>query len=606
MVSKENINIMEYQNRSPVCCILGHVDVGKTRLLDKMRESHIQDKEVGGITQQIGATYFSKEALTRMTTGLNCGVEIAGLLMIDTPGHDCFSQMRTIGVKVCHLAIVVVDLIKGLEKQTIQCIELLKSTKTPFIIALNKLDKIDGWKKTNLLSLNSCLKEQSKHATERLKQYTNKIIAQLAKLEINGLLYYENKNVDEFISMVPVSALTNEGLADLIVLISKLTTRNFKKTLNDNPLFKYTHGYIIDLKKEEKLGTIYYTILMNGKLKKGDVMLLEKNDGTPIQTKIKDIFIPEDETEMKNKPILKPISDIAGTCGVALKLVDDIENDVSLGGLLLSNQEPSIATDLFAKYCSSGHFSDKDFTYDKNGIIINVPAKSMADAVVQIFKSEPNNSIKISNIHVGKINKVLIIKASNANTAEKGTFEHEYSKRYSVILNYDTNYQSDDVFDDEILNMANSTNVKIISDNIIYKLFDKYKQYIALIDQTLRKQHSNIIKPFELQVLPKYIFRKKSPLIIGTKILQGTIMINNYIEAKNGTNRLILGKITGIQKNEKPLDKATKGDEVCLKIEQENSQIEYGRQFDHTWELHNYMSTEDQLLSGKYPDVFNI
>ena len=131
--------------RSPIVCVLGHVDVGKTKLLDALRESNIQEGESGGITQQIGATFFHKEYIDNITSSLNKQVDIPGLLFIDTPGHDCFTNLRIRGIEIADIAIVVVDLIKGLEKQTIECINLLKAHNTPFIVVLNKLDKIVGW-----------------------------------------------------------------------------------------------------------------------------------------------------------------------------------------------------------------------------------------------------------------------------------------------------------------------------------------------------------------------------------------------------------------------------------------------------------------------------
>jgi len=595
-------------DRSPVCCILGHVDVGKTKLLDKIRETNVQDKEIGGITQQIGATYFSKDALIKMTQGLNNHVEINGLLMIDTPGHDCFTQMRMIGVKVCQLAVVVVDIIKGLEKQTIQCIELLKSFKTPFIIALNKLDKIHGWKNTSAHSLKNCLMTQNKDILTLFKQYTNKLISQLANLGLNGCLYYENKNVDEYVSMVPVSALTGDGIPDLIVLISKITARNFKRQINENPLFKYTHGYVIDIKKDKKIGTIYYVILMNGSLEKNQQLVIETHTGDPVSVEIRDIYMPENETEMKDKPVLKTVETALSTKGVAIKLNDNIENIVLLGGLFLSQKsEVNNLTEILNKYSLESHFED-NFSYDKQGMIINVPAKSMANAIVQLTKQE-KHPLKISGINTGKINKVLLIKAANNNTGDKHSFEQQYNKRYSVILNYETNeannYDSEYLFDDEINKMANVSGVKILSDGIIYKLFEKYHNYVDALNNELKKEYPNIIKSFQLKILPNYIFMRKNPLLFGIKVIKGCISIGNSIEATKGTDKLLLGKISSIQRNKKDINMANENDEVCLKIECDDSRMEYGKQFDDTWTLTNFMSDNDRYLLDRYPDVFD-
>jgi translation initiation factor 5B len=482
---------------------------------------------------------------------------------------------------------------------------------------MNKVDRIHGWITTKSKSLKKCLEKQKKDTLMTLKECSNRIIAQIANLEINACLYYENKNINEYVSMVPVSAVNGDGIADLIVLISKLTTKNLKDKL-ETALYKHTHGYVLDIKKDIFYGLLCYTILTKGNLKRNDEVVLESSGGKIIHTKIKDIFVPEESKEMKNKTQLKPQIEVQGTIGVALKFADnECYENLQLGGLIIYDNKN---IDNFLKE-NTVNTNDEDirmnYNFEKHGISINVPEKSMANAVIQLLNNEKDKiKIPVSEIHIGQITKTMIIKVANNNQADKNNnlFEYEYNKRFAVILDYNNNYaysngkellDKSKLYEHDIIELAKKLGVYIISDSIIYGLFNHYKNFINEINKNLKMIYPNIIKQVRLKILPQFVFIKKNPLLFGVKVISGELKKDNIVEAVNNLKVLKLGKVIGIQKNKKNVDIGKTGDEICIRIETCDTTIEYGKHFDGDWEICNHMTHNDKILQKKYCDVFN-
>ncbi|CAE7922420.1 unnamed protein product, partial [Symbiodinium sp. KB8] len=205
--------------RSPICVVLGHVDTGKTKILDKIRRTNVQEGEAGGITQQIGATYFPMDRLRKQIDKVESKVEleykVPGLLVIDTPGHESFTNLRSRGTNLCDIAVLVVDLMHGLEPQTIESLNLLMDRKTPFVVALNKIDRCYGWKSKEYRSVKDAMKEQEQFVIDEFERRAGHIIAQFSEQGLNAELYFRNKDKRHVVSLVPTSAMTGEGIPDL-------------------------------------------------------------------------------------------------------------------------------------------------------------------------------------------------------------------------------------------------------------------------------------------------------------------------------------------------------------------------------------------------------
>ncbi|AYV84113.1 MAG: hypothetical protein Hyperionvirus17_33 [Hyperionvirus sp.] len=595
---------------SPVCCFIGEVNIGKTSLLDKLRDSNVQDKEVGHITQQIGATYFDSTALINLTGNLAKSLDIPGLLVLDTPGHDCFSEMRVIGIKVSHLPILVVDLVKGLQKQSIQCIELLSRHNKQFIIVLNKLDKVPEWKKTSHADLKNALKSQQKHMQKSLKDYANRVIAQMAGLGLNAALYYENPSPKEYISMVPVSALTGEGIADLILLISKLTAFNLKKSVSSDPLYAETHGFIIETRMDERQGIIHYVLLITGTLNRLDRIYLETNEGKIQESTIRQILLPPHKKELKNKIVLTSIENAFGTSSIAIKL--DGEDDVLIapGALFVVKSGRAIMGHMSEQINKYGE-SYKEIKYEKPGIIVNATCRGMAHAIIA---SLPN--VKISDINIGKISKTSVMKAGNylgGSLCTKNKIDYLYYKRYTIIIDYNNLYEmydgdSDNKFyDSEIVQLAKKMDVKIIAGNIVHHLVEKYHNYIDSIKSEIMGLYPGIMQEFRLEIIPKFVFLRRSPLMFGVKVLQGSISEKTVIKAVSPSGEeLKLGTTISIQRKNKSITTASQGDEICIRIDDDTSKPEYAKDFDETWGLHPYLSPEELEIKLKYPDLLDL
>ncbi|KAF9601081.1 hypothetical protein IFM89_016054 [Coptis chinensis] len=285
--------------RSPICCIMGHVDTGKTKLLDCIRRTNVQEGEAGGITQQIGATYFPAENIRERTKELKADatLRVPGLLVIDTPGHESFTNLRSRGSGLCDIAILVVDIMHGLEPQTIESLNLLKMRNTEFIVALNKVDRLYGWKTCPNAPVVKAMKQQTMDVQNEFKMRLIQIVTQFKEQGMNTELYYKNKEMGETSSIVPTSAISGEGIPDLLLLLVQWT----QKTMVEKLMFSNeVQCTVLEVKVIEGLGTTIDVVLVNGVLHEGDQVVVCGMQG-PIVTTIRALLTPHPMKELRVK-----------------------------------------------------------------------------------------------------------------------------------------------------------------------------------------------------------------------------------------------------------------------------------------------------------------
>ena len=281
--------------RQPIVCVLGHVDSGKTLLLDKIRKTSVGAREVGGITQHIGASFFPVETLTQMigptlAANMKSGIEIPGLLVIDTPGHEAFTNLRRRGGSVADIAILVVDVLRGFEAQTYECIEILKAKKTPFIVAVNKIDRVPGWVAQPDSPFMKSYAKQNSYVKEDLDNKLYDVMGTFSRLSLNTDRFDHVKDFTSTVALVPVSAKTGEGIPELLMVLIGLTQQYLKKQLQttEGP----AKGSVLEIKEEPGLGLTLNAIIYDGTLNKDDVIVIGGRE-KPIVTRIRAILVPK-------------------------------------------------------------------------------------------------------------------------------------------------------------------------------------------------------------------------------------------------------------------------------------------------------------------------
>jgi translation initiation factor 5B len=583
--------------RSPICTILGHVDSGKTSLLDILRDSGVQGKEAGGITQKIGTSYMTKNTIETLTREINKEIKIPGIIFVDTPGHAVFSNQRICGLMISDIIILVVDILRGIEEQTIECINMLLENKRPFIIAANKIDRINGWTPTNnICALKSTYKNQKKKSMEMLEQYLDKLSKQLLMYGYVSAPYYKNDNVKQNISIVPLSAKTGEGISDIIMLLNVFAEKYMTKRLEVKS--EFNKGYIVEKIKDKRHGNIVSAILIDGNIKQGDILMSINDNDEIIKHKIDHLYEPDECDEVKDSLNIRLIESMNKQLPFLMKFKDDI-NFKPGSQFYIITENNSKYQELLENYKCKNTAINK-VKLSKYGIQINAKTYSSAQALGELCNSK---NIPVSKLTIGNLNKKDLMKLTTKylNT-NKTDDELLINKRHMVILCYDTTIDSD------LNKMAIDNNIKIISNQIIYKIIEEYEQYVETLNQSLKNNHPNLRPQVELKIIEKFVFHKKDPLLFGVTVMKNKLHMAMIIETISDKGLITLGKITSIQRNNKSVDEAKEKEEVCIKIElinDKDNRYEYGKDFNAKNILKSSIGKNEKELLEKYPEIFN-
>ncbi|KAG9029648.1 hypothetical protein FRB95_005036 [Tulasnella sp. JGI-2019a] len=556
--------------RSPICCILGHVDTGKTKLLDKIRQTNVQEGEAGGITQQIGATYFPVDAIREKTkvlpTSAQVEYNIPGLLIIDTPGHESFTNLRSRGSSLCNIAVLVVDIMHGLEPQTLESLRLLRDKKIPFIVALNKIDRMYGWEKIPDNAFQDSLAKQKTSVQKEFETRCTNTILAFAEQGLNAKLYYENDNPGRIVSLVPTSAVTGEGVPDMIMLLVKLTQERMSDKLMYISELECT---VLEVKVIEGLGTTIDVVLSNGWLHEGDRIVVCGLNG-PIVTNIRALLTPQPLREMRIKGAYVHLKEVKGALGVKIT-AQDLEKAIAGSRLLVvgpDDDEDELREEVMSDLTNLLNYLDKS----GRGVCVQASTLGSLEALLEFLKV---SKIPVSGINIGPVHKKDVMRS--ATMLEK-------AKELACILCFDV------PVDKDAERMAEEMGIRLFKADIIYHLFDAFTAYNNEITEAKRRDAApQAVWPCRLKIIA--CFAKRDPIILGVDILEGTLRIGTPLcvikaDAVTGKKEIIhLGKITSLEINHKTheiIKKSQAGAGVAVKIEHaiyEPARM-YGRHFD--------------------------
>jgi len=575
--------------RQPIVSVLGHVDSGKTSLLDKVRGTGVQGREAGGITQHIGASFLPVETIQKICGPLyeklsKVEHQIPGILVIDTPGHEIFTNLRSRGGSAADIAILVVDANRGFQPQTNESLKILESRKVPFVVALNKTDMVSGWKNTETQFISQAIKEQNVEVQNFLDEKIYNVVTALSVLGYQSEAFYRIDDYKKEIAIVPVSAKTGIGIPELFAVLVGLTQQYLKEKLNQEE--KSNRGIILEVNDEVGLGPTANMILIDGQMRKEDSIIAAKRDSV-IVTKPKALLLPKPLDEMRDpRDKFKPVEYIQAAAGVKIASPD---LDGVLPGSTLYAVSDDAEIEHFKKIIED-EMQSVFISTETKGVILKCDAIGSLEAITEMLRRQ---QIPISKADIGPVTRRDIIESMAIK---------ENDRHLGVILAFNVKVLQDAETE------ADNNHIKVFTDKIIYSLIDTYTQWV---DDDKADEENSVFKELtpisKFTFLKGFVFRNNNPAVFGIRVDVG--QLRQKIPFMNKTGKKI-GIIHQLQHDGKTVSMAKTGQEVACSVQN----ITIGRQIVEEDVFYTLPSSSDakQLvkrfmhkLSSEETDVLN-
>lgn len=566
--------------RSPILTVLGHVDVGKTTLLDKIRGTAVVRREPGMMTQHIGASFLPWKSLEKLcgplARSLRADIKIPGLLVIDTPGHEAFVNLRRRGGSIADMAILVVDINRGFEQQTYEAVEILRSRRTPFIVAANKVDRIPGWRANYGEPFVSTLRKQPEDVMVRLEELIAYLIGQLESQGFRADRYDRVRDFSRVVAIVPTSAVTGEGIPDLLLVVAGLAQRFLIKHLRSRP--GPGRGVILEVKEEVGLGTTIASIIYEGRVRRGDTIVVGGME-EPIVTKVKALLMPKPLDEMRSpRDKFLQVDEVRAAAGVMI-VATGLDLAVAGAPVVVVGKRGDldrVVTEVREE------ISSLKVSRNIAGVVVKADTLGTLEALLEYLEK---NGVPVRYADVGPVVKRDVVEASLTRSLDR---------LLGVILAFNVRVTEEAEVE------ASLNGIRIFTNNIVYRLVEDFLEwYNRERELERRRRLEKLVLPAAIEIIPGFIFRRSNPAIVGVRVLFGKIRRGTPLITSSGRR---IGEIMQIQDRGRPLDFAEAGREVAVSI---RGRIIVGRQVKEGDVLYSDVPMEHiDIILDKYSGEF--
>ena len=552
-----NTNTKTDALRTPIVAVLGHVDHGKTSLLDKIRGSAVIEAEAGEITQHIGATAVPLDVISRLAGRLVApeDFDLPGLLFIDTPGHHSFSTLRARGGALADIAILVVDVNDGFQPQTEEAVDILRRTETPFVVAANKVDTVPGWNPTPDAPIQETYEGQPERVRSDLDERLYDIIGDLSAADFTGDLYWRVTNFQRTVGVVPVSAETGEGIPDLLAVLMGLSQRYMREEMTVD-IAGPGIGTVLEVKEERGLGTTLDVVLYDGTIRAGDEVVVGGMNG-PIVTEVRALLTPRPLAEIRTESRFERVEEVKAAAGVKIAAPDLDDAMAGAPVRVVGDRDIDAVVEEVRKELARFKVETEE-----EGVVVKADTLGSLEALADALAEA---EIPIMRAEVGDVAPRDVTIAS---TASEPT--------HRTILAFSTDILSD------ARRAAEESDVRVFSHDVIYRLVEDYEEYLAEIEQSQQETIlEKITRPARFRILEDHTFRQSNPAVVGVEILSGTLRRNVPVATFDGPEPTRVGILQGIQAQGEDIDEARSGERVSVAVDGPT----VGRQIDEGDEL---------------------